>query len=779
VASSTTPPSTASRPRGSPAASPGVIPNKYRVDGEGGAGHEFVSVNQICTLEGPPNAGRTTVTKGTATGTTATVTRSPGTAAAPRGRGRRHHGEANDEHGDHDHEHAGHASPVDVAQRGVAPASEPLPHLDRIQPSFGRHDVSGVRTSTARPSTMDFGEPSREVHALACVKVPAGAYLRQSPRPDAAPTHATPVPLGGRIWITRSTLHTKVAERWCYVVAPDHGVTGFVPERWLLLNPPEPQARVHLVKKHETLHQIATQAYGKNFDEGNDARLYVQGLYLANQDLPSVKLTPISLPFRDTVHRKEAEEETLKIYRGVQVIEGGALWIPSEDFIQRLKAEGAITSGSSELSKAWRTARDAVGAIIDTIKYVAGFIVGLLEGAWAAIADLFKGAADLVEGVAKIVWKLVSEGPGAVKALLDKWAGQMKQVWEKKGEIASAFLKKWNATNAWDRGNFHGEVMGWLFMTVLIVVVTMGESAPATLASITLRWPELVAVLKAVDALGDVTRYVGGAAKAAALAAGLPADAIANITTRFGRRADKGHEAARLAERKAAETGGGVKGKDVYPEKTSAKKGGRAIANAEDAGGGARADKKNHRPDLENETTSLDGRDFHNDIRKMSPEARHVIRQLEDRGWVRVADILPEDLVDISKWFGREIGVLQSPYSGKLRIVLGTRDGVLTKQLKAGEVFVVHTHPVMLSKKGHFDLDIPNAGKHTEAVIDWSGQITYFNKTGIKNPIRPDGTVDPLLGYEAAFLNERGAIGGFAKIDIVDGLGGATIKVRE
>jgi hypothetical protein len=84
------------------------------------------------------------------------------------------------------------------------------------------------------------------------------------------------------------------------------------------------------------------------------------------------------------------------------------------------------------------------------------------------------------------------------------------------------------------------------------------------------------------------------------------------------------------------------------------------------------------KPRMETDTVSLDGHSFHNDIRKLSPEARHAIRQMEEKeekGWVRVEQIHAKDLVDISKWFGHEIGVVQSPY-GRLRLILGTQDGI-------------------------------------------------------------------------------------------------------
>jgi hypothetical protein len=184
-----------------------------------------------------------------------------------------------------------------------------------------------------------------------------------------------------------------------------------------------------------------------------------------------------------------------------------------------------------------------------------------------------------------------------------------------------------------------------------------------------------------------------------------------------------------------------------------------------------------NKPALETETQSLDGVVLQNDIRRMSSEARHVIRQLEANGWVRVDEIAPDDLAEVSKWFGKEIAVAQSP-AGALRVVLGQRDGIIEGQILADEIFIAHTHPVMTTTKSDFRIDIANAGKHVEAVVDWSGLVTYFDKTGIKNPISPAGYVEPLANYRAAFMNDQGKIVGFARIDIIDTPGGTKIKVK-
>ena len=125
--------------------------------------------------------------------------------------------------------------------------------------------------------------------------------------------------------------------------------------------------------------------------------------------------------------------------------------------------------------------------------------------------------------------------------------------------------------------------------------------------------------------------------------------------------------------------------------------------------------------------------------------------------------------------------MLQSPYHNKLRLVLGTETGVLKKQIAPGEVFVVHTHPIFRSDKSHFGTDLAKAGKNTEAVVDWSGQIIYFNKNGLLNDLTDYGGVKPMRDdFQAAFLDAQGQIVGYGKIDVLaDASGKTRVKVVE
>src|SRR5207248_7590365 len=97
---------------------------------------------------------------------------------------------------------------------------------------------------------------------------------------------------------------------------------------------PEPTAHVHRVKAGETLGGIAAQAYGDKFEKDNDARLYVQALFVANHGRPGIYLEDVNLSAVQEAIRTHDEAETVRIYKGVRVKADHALWIPSDGLVQ-------------------------------------------------------------------------------------------------------------------------------------------------------------------------------------------------------------------------------------------------------------------------------------------------------------------------------------------------------------------------------------------------------------------------------------------------------------
>lgn len=445
------------------------------------------------------------------------------------------------------------------AQREVTPSTSTPAQLavHDIVSLFGSPVATGgalVQRTPTSPATANpakqpgvwehtFGEASTPVGKLGRVQAPKGVYLRERPLPG-APSPSAPVPFNGLVFVERRTNQGAANERWCYVVATELGTAGFCEERYLAIDPPEPTATLHRTVPGERLATIAEQAYGPATGD-NNSRLYVQALYIANRDRAGVQLDHVDLSVKDRALRGEDERRTLEIYKGAKVVAGTSLWLPSRPFIEQLKAAGAVTGGSTLITGAWDAATGAVGAVVDGAKYVAGLFVGLLEGAYNAVIDLFKGAVDMVAAVLEVVWNLVTGNPGRVKEMASAWVEKMKAVWEHRGELADEFLKKWNAEVAWDRGLFHGEVLGWVIMTVLLILITMGEDAPAALGGIAVRWPQLIKLLTTVDALGDVATYLGAAAKVTKL----PARAIAAVR----RDAAKAERAAAKAANSGAE----------------------------------------------------------------------------------------------------------------------------------------------------------------------------------------------------------------------------------
>ena len=165
----------------------------------------------------------------------------------------------------------------------------------------------------------------------------------------------------------------------------------------------------------------------------------------------------------------------------------------------------------------------ALTAVAHGAKYIAGLVVGLLEGAWDAIKDFFMGVVETIKLVGETLYRLVTLQFGKIWDMLKGWAAQIKQLWANRAQIAADFMEKWNAPDGWDRGKFQGEVLGWVMMTVLITILTLGEGA---IEQITGKWANIVKLLKLSQKAGDFATYAKAFGNMASKAAQVAIDAM-------------------------------------------------------------------------------------------------------------------------------------------------------------------------------------------------------------------------------------------------------------
>lgn len=397
------------------------------------------------------------------------------------------------------------------------------PHPPIAAPS--EHSTAERIDRSADPASPDamwqqlFHGSSIAVGKFARVAAPKGIVLKLEPAPRARPASSV-LPFDREVFVVRATPHDDVAKRWAFVVAHGAGSCGFIEERFLALDPPEPNARLHAVTAHQTLGQIVAARFGENIAAGNDARLYAQAIYELNRGRPGIRMTEVVLPARQTVLRREAEEETVKVYRGVQVLANQAIWIPSKALVELLKSTGKITTGSTEVMKLGRFAKDATTAFIHGLEFDAGLLVGVLEGAWLALVDIFKSSWELVTLIFKGLYAYFT---GTLAELLISAAKTMKQMFEQLdaekllGKLGDYIVKRWTTAGWFGKGEFIGEIVGYIALNILLVVLTGGSSAALALARAAKGGSKLaraaLAIVKVADTAQNPLQLLKGTAK--------------------------------------------------------------------------------------------------------------------------------------------------------------------------------------------------------------------------------------------------------------------------
>lgn len=201
----------------------------------------------------------------------------------------------------------------------------------------------------------------------------------------------------------------------------------------------------------------------------------------------------------------------------------------------------------------WDATVGVVQGAIDWAQYASGFAIGLLEGAYGALKDLFTGVVDLI----KMIWTVVKgifSGFSEMKELAKKLLAAWKNRKDIMADVATDFMKKWENPADYDRGNFQGEFLGYVMMLAFITLVTLGEGAVIAGAG---RFGSFIKVIQVADAAGDISTYARGLKRALKLPASAVDQAEDVLAPRARKLADVEPEAPAPAKAPDAPAGKG------------------------------------------------------------------------------------------------------------------------------------------------------------------------------------------------------------------------------
>ncbi len=281
---------------------------------------------------------------------------------------------------------------------------------------------------------------------MACTPAsPETQYLRKIPSPEAGTNVIETLSFNQRVLVEQ---RGGAGNAW-YQIFVGAGQHGWVPAASVALDPPEPNAILYRVQPGDTPMGLVGAWYWDGRwgnwigtdAPGGDARFYVGALAYANKGRAGM-LSPEALTERPA-------------WKSVTLTAGHTIWRPSKAFLQTLR--GKISSGSIT-TEVWEAVK--VVAI-----YMAGFVAGILYGAYEAIEDLLTG----VVGLIKMLWDIVkSVIEGTILSDAAAWWEQLKKL--KISDLETWFLSKWNAADPWDQAFFRGRVVGYVIMEILMAL---------------------------------------------------------------------------------------------------------------------------------------------------------------------------------------------------------------------------------------------------------------------------------------------------------------------
>lgn len=164
--------------------------------------------------------------------------------------------------------------------------------------------------------------------------------------------------------------------------------------------------------------------------------------------------------------------------------------------------------------KAMEELGETAKQIVTDATFAAGFGTGVLEGCVGAVVDLASGAAEVIELAFEIAKAMIGGGiVGATILAADKLAAAFEEAPEMLRALSDAFQQGWNQSGSYARGNFRGEVLGYIAAQIAIIIVTGGSAAEGVAFASLSRWGKVAAVLRATNAAGDILSWAAGAGR--------------------------------------------------------------------------------------------------------------------------------------------------------------------------------------------------------------------------------------------------------------------------
>ena len=293
---------------------------------------------------------------------------------------------------------------------------------------------------------------------------------------------------------------------WVFVLALD-GRSGWINENFVATDMPEPNADLHHVTEPTLTTVLKNRYKGYEFSSPDDLRVLSAAVLVANRGRRGLKV--------DLEKYKESLEENWfknlvdpwntvnrAIYQSSEILQGHNIWLPSNEYIQQLKAQGIVV-----------TRPEFVDAIIDFGKAYIGFQLGILEGffgsIWEALEGIWELGKTLIETVGKIITgEILNDIVGLYESLKDLTWAQVQEIGSailsSVGEWWEEIKRKWNAAGVFDKARMIGRVVGAIALEVLLAIFTGGgANAVKWIGKLGKIAPKLVKVLKRAIGLAE------------------------------------------------------------------------------------------------------------------------------------------------------------------------------------------------------------------------------------------------------------------------------------